>query len=169
MGKNSKQKNKVSLPAPPPTPAADTEADLRPPKRLAILGFAALGLLMGFLWGANSVIDVGQSTSPLIQAARVSLAIATNSANLDQGLGYGFVGLILGASFGYSIFLDPRLMFSSWLAGVVGFQIGVILDSPLLCALGWLVAYGLVIFRAAKVHYAQALQELQAQQNSASQ
>ena len=64
MGKNSKQKNKVSLPAPPPTPAADTEADLRPPKRLAILGFAALGLLMGFLWGANSVIDVGQSTSP---------------------------------------------------------------------------------------------------------
>ena len=74
----------------------------RDQKLLYYSGFAAIGLLMGFLWGANSIIDVGQSASPLIQATKASVAVATTSADIAKGAYYGLVGALIGLSFGYS-------------------------------------------------------------------
>ncbi len=110
--------------------------------------FAGMGLLMGFLWGANSIIDVGQSASPLIQAAKASLAVATTSADIAKGTYYGLVGAIIGLSFGYSISLDTKPMLASLIFGFVGLWLGILIGGPTLAGVGWLIGYGAVIFNA---------------------
>lgn len=126
--------------------SAETPEDDGAQKRLAIMGFAFLGLVMSFLWGANSVIDVGHSTSPLVQAAKVSMALATNTADFNKGLAFGFVGAILGGSFGYSIFLEPRIMLSSLGIGIIGLIVGCMIGSPLVAGIFWLIGYASVVF-----------------------
>lgn len=124
----------------------ETPEDNSSQKRLAIMGFAFLGLVMSFLWGANSVVDVGHSTSPLVQAAKVSMALATNKADFDKGLAFGFVGAMLGGCFGYSIFLESRVMLSSLGIGLIGLIVGCMIGSPLVAGLFWLIGYASVVF-----------------------
>ena len=164
-GKKKKNKNAASLkPAKKEETAAEVPAvDVSSQKRLAIMGFGFLGLLMGFLWGANSIIDVGLSDSPLVQAARVSVAVATTTADVNKGLSYGFVGIILGGSFGYGIFLQTKLMFCSWLMGALGMFVASFLGSPTLCGLGWAIGYGLVILKAAGEHFPAVYAQVQAE------
>lgn len=157
--KNKKNRPENNILAKPAT-ASEAPADTPPPRTLIIMGFAFLGLLMGFLWGANSIINVGHNPSPLIQAAKVGAAVATNTADWDKGLIFGFVGAVLGGSFGYSIFLQPKLMFLSWLFGAIGLFIGSFLGHPALCGIGWLTGYGAVIFIAAKKHFPQAYAQI---------
>lgn len=140
--------------------AAEPAADTPPPRTLIIMGFAFLGLLMSFLWGANSIIDVGHSASPLIQAAKAGAAVATNTADWDKGLVFGFVGTVIGGSFGYSIFLQPKLMLFSWLFGFIGLAAGSFLGHAAFCGIGWLIGYGAVIFLAAKKHFPQAYAQI---------
>ncbi len=112
------------------------------------LSFASMGLVIGFLWGANSIIDVGQSASPLIQAAKASLAVATTSADIAKGTYYGLVGALIGLSFGYSISLDSKPMLTSLIAGCLGLWLGTLMGGPALAGVGWLVGYGAAIFNA---------------------
>ena len=117
-------------------------------KMLYCLSFAGMGLVMGFLWGANSIIDVGQSASPLVQAAKASLAVATTSADIAKGIYYGLVGALIGISYGYSISLSSKPMLTSLIAGCVGLWIGILLGGPALAGVGWIIGYGAVIFNA---------------------
>ena len=110
--------------------------------------FAGIGLVMGFLWGANSIIDVGQSASPLIQAAKASLAVATTSADISKGAYYGLVGALIGVSFGYSISLDSKPMLYSLIFGCLGLWLGILIGGPALAGVGWLIGYGAVIMNA---------------------
>ncbi len=120
----------------------------RDQKLLYCSGFAAIGLLMGFLWGANSIIDVGQSASPLIQATKASVAVATTSADIAKGAYYGLVGALIGLSFGYSISLDTKPMLTSLIAGLLGLWLGIMIGGSALAGVGWLIGYGAVIFNA---------------------
>ena len=117
-------------------------------KRWYCYGFAGIGLLMGFLWGANSIIDVGQSASPLIQAAKASVAVATTSADISKGAYYGLVGALIGVSFGYSISLDSKPMLASLIFGCLGLWLGISIGGPALAGVGWLIGYGAVIMNA---------------------
>lgn len=117
-------------------------------KMLYCLSFAGMGLVMGFLWGANSIIDVGQSASPLVQAAKASLAVATTSADVAKGIYYGLVGALIGISYGYSISLSSKPMLTSLIAGCLGLWIGIMFGGPALAGVGWLIGYGAVIFNA---------------------
>ncbi|MBQ7503441.1 hypothetical protein IJT93_12165 [bacterium] len=158
--KNKKNKSENISLAKTNGAAAAKDTDAPPPRTLIIMGFGFLGLLMGFLWGANSIIDVGHSPSALIQAAKVGAAVATNTADWDKGLIFGFVGTVIGGSFGYSIFLQPKLMFFSWLFGFIGLAAGSFLGHPAFCGIGWLIGYGAVIFYAAKKHFPQAYAQI---------
>lgn len=134
-----------SVNSPQEAPAAFLTKDQ---KRLYCSCFAGMGLLMGFLWGANSIIDVGQSASPLIQAAKASLAVATTSADIAKGAYYGLVGAFIGLSFGYSISLDTKPMLASLILGFLGLCLGILIGGPALAGVGWLIGYGAVIFKA---------------------
>ncbi|MGM9992365.1 MAG: hypothetical protein ACI376_05905 [Candidatus Bruticola sp.] len=116
-------------------------------RTLYCLCFAGMGLMMGFLWGANSIIDAGQSEYSLVQAAKASLAIATTAADIGKGSYYGLVGAIIGLSLGYSISLDSKPMLNSLIFGCIGLILGVCLGGASLAGVGWIIGYGIVICR----------------------
>lgn len=68
---------------------------------LAVVGFAAFGLLVGVLWGANHMIAQVNEASPLCQAVKVGELIATNTADWGRGGIMGVLGLFIGGAFGY--------------------------------------------------------------------
>lgn len=168
QGKDNKLSSTSSAKA---QPEASTVFFTKQQKLSYCFSFAAAGLIMGFLWGANSIIDVGQSASPLIQAAKASLAVATTSADLAKGAYYGLVGALIGVSFGYSISLDSKPMLTSLIAGCLGLWLGILIGGPALAGVGWLVGYGAVILKAIGLEryrqvYHQVAQERAASKNS---
>ncbi len=84
------------------------QIDLRNQKMLSIGGFAGLGLLMGFLWGANHMVAQVSDACPLSQAAEVGYLIATNTAAWGRGVLTGIIGAICGGAFGLSLFLTKK-------------------------------------------------------------
>ncbi len=84
------------------------EIDRRNQKLLSIGGFAGLGLLMGFLWGANHMVAQVSDACPLSQAAEVGYLIATNTAAWGRGVLTGIIGAMCGGTFGYSLFLTKK-------------------------------------------------------------
>ncbi|MDO5295465.1 MAG: hypothetical protein Q4F00_02325 [bacterium] len=84
--------------------AKQRQAELQSQKVLSVVGFAAFGLLVGFLWGANHMIAQVSETSPLCQAVKVGALIATNTADWGRGGYMGFMGLLIGGSFGSALF-----------------------------------------------------------------
>lgn len=75
---------------------------------LAIGGFAAFGLLVGFLWGANHMVPTVHLTNALSQATKVACMVAVNTADFGRGLVMGVIGTVIGAAFGWSLFLTRR-------------------------------------------------------------
>lgn len=142
---------KHAAPAPPPQPPADPEAEWKAQRFLAVVGFAVVGLLMGFLTGANLPIDVADAGFSLGQAARVGGAIAGHSAAVGQGLGAGVLGLLVGGTFGYSLFLTPGLMFLSWVGGSVGLVVGLMTGMAVVGGVGWAGGFLAVLLTALKV------------------
>ena len=61
-------------------------------------------------------------------------------------LSNSFVFAILGGSFGYSIFLEPRIMLSSLGIGIIGLIAGCMIGSPLVAGIFWLIGYASVVF-----------------------
>lgn len=84
--------------------AKQRQAELQSQKVLSVVGFAAFGLLVGFLWGANHMIAQVNDSSPLCQAVKVGALIATNTADWGRGSYMGFMGLLIGGSFGSALF-----------------------------------------------------------------
>jgi hypothetical protein len=145
---------KAISPAPPPPPPPATPTDpaeeRRAQRRMSVVGFALTGMLMAFLAGANQPVSVVESASPLIQAARIGSAVAVQAAELGRGLETGLMGLLLGASFGYSLFLRPSLMFMSWLGGGVGLVMGLATGITLVGGVGWTGGFLAVLLAAFK-------------------
>ena len=81
-------------------------AERRAQMVLSIVGFAAFGFLVGFLWGANKMIPEVSDPSPLCQAVKVGALIATNTADWGRGGVMGVLGLSIGGAFGSSLFLS---------------------------------------------------------------
>lgn len=142
---------KHAAPAPPPQAPADPDAEWKAQRFLAVVGFAVVGLLMGFLTGANLPIDVPDAGFSLGQAARVGGAIAGHSAAVGPGIGAGVLGLLVGGSFGYSLFLTPGLMFLSWVGGAVGLGVGLMTGLPVVGGFGWAGGFMAVLLTALKV------------------
>lgn len=130
--------------------AAAAAAERRAQKKLAILGFATLGLLMGFLWGANLVVQVTNSSDSLVQAVRVGTAVATNTVAWIRGISLGIVGALLGGSFGFSLFLIPRHMVIGLVSGTVGLALGAWVGGALLGGVGWSACFLGSMFALAK-------------------
>ncbi|MBQ7567441.1 hypothetical protein IJT17_01395 [bacterium] len=82
--------------------------EMRSQMVLAVVGFAAFGFLVGFLWGANHMVAEVHSSSPLYQAAKVGCLVAINTADFGRGALMGVIGSCLGGAFGYSLFLPRR-------------------------------------------------------------
>lgn len=137
--------------APPPEAPADPEAEWRAQRVLAVIGFALVGLLMGFLTGANRPIEVADAGFALGQAVRVGTAIAGHSAAWLPGFSAGLAGLAVGACFGYSLFLAPAVMLLTLAGGGVGLALGLASGIPLVGGAGWLGGYLAVLFTALKV------------------
>lgn len=133
--------------APPPDP----EEEMRASRTISVVGFAIVGLLMGFLTGSNHQVDTALSASPLVQATWVSGALATQSADWITGLMDGIMGALVGGSFGYSLFLSPGVMFLSWVAGVVGLAAGLTTGLTLVGGVGWMGGFFAVLFGALKM------------------
>lgn len=148
---NALAAKKEAKPAAPPSDADNQAGERRAQRNLSIYGFGFLGFLMTFLWGANSLVTVENSSIPLLQALRVTAAVATNTAKWDSGLALGIIGLAIGASFGYSIFLPPRLMFLGWLGGLLGLAALSFTGSAFLGGLGWAIGFVAAVIAAAKV------------------
>ncbi|MGM9998230.1 MAG: hypothetical protein ACI38Q_02360 [Candidatus Bruticola sp.] len=149
--KNTKQDKKATASAAAQNGNSDKQQTTfltKQQRALYCLCFAGMGLMMGFLWGANSIIDAGQSASPLVQAAKASLAIATTAADIGKGSYYGLVGAIIGLSLGYSISLDSKPMLNSLIFGCIGLLIGVYIGGASLAGVGWILGYGIVIGKA---------------------
>lgn len=150
-GPASSAPRKHAAPAPPPQAPADPEAEWKAQRFLAVVGFALVGLLMGFLTGANQPIDVPDAGFSLAQAARVGGAIASHAAVLGAGVGAGVLGALVGGCFGYSLFLTPAVMFLSWVGGVVGLAVGLMSGLTILGGLGWAGGFLAVLLTALKV------------------
>ncbi len=137
-------------PAPPPATPLDPAEERRAQQRMSVVGFALTGMLMAFLAGANQPVSVAQSTSALVQATWIGSAVAVQGAELGRGIGTGVMGLLVGASFGYSLFLRPGLMFLSWLGGGAGLAAGLATGIALLGGIGWAGGFMAVMMAAFK-------------------
>lgn len=134
-----------------PNDEAAAAAERAVQKRIAIFGFGFLGLMMGFLWGANAVVQVAATPVALLQALRVGVAVATNAPELGSGLAMGLAGMLFGSTFGYSLFLRPAHMFLGWVGGSVGLACGALLGGTIFGGLGW--AGGFLAVMAGTVKY----------------
>lgn len=141
---------KAVSPAPPPATPANPAEERRAQRRMSVIGFALTGMLMAFLAGANQPVSVAESASSLVQAARIGSAVAVQAAELGRGLGTGLMGLVVGASFGYSLFLRPGLMFMSWLGGGAGLAMGLATGITLVGGVGWTGGFLAVVLAAFK-------------------
>ena len=141
---------KSVAPAPPPSAPADPAEERRAQRLMSVVGFAMTGLLMGFLAGANQPVVVAQAGSAVVQAARIGSAVAVHAADWLRGGAFGVLGLVLGAGFGFSLFLSPGLMFLSWLGGAVGMAAGLATGVPLLAAAGWVAGVLAVLIPAGR-------------------
>jgi len=115
-----------------------------------VIGFALTGMLMAFLAGANQPVAVAESASALVQATRIGSAVAVQAAEVGRGVGTGVMGLVVGASFGYSLFLSPGLMFLSWLGGGAGLAMGLATGITLVGGIGCTGGFLAVLLAAFK-------------------
>lgn len=141
---------KKAPPAPPPSAPVDPAEEWRAQRRLSLIGFALVGLLMGFLAGANQPIDVPDSASALVQASRVGVAVASHTAEWGRGLSAGVMGVLVGGSFGYSLFLSPGVMVLSWLGGMAGLAAGLATGLAVVGGVGWAGGFLAVLLAAVK-------------------
>ncbi|MCR5661533.1 MAG: hypothetical protein K6G50_05335 [bacterium] len=154
MSKKKKKAAEASQQAPKLTEEQKQEIqrviERRAQRFLAVAGFAGIGLLMGFLWGANTPIPRIDDSSLLMQAARISIIVAANSAQWMRGLLLGLSIMMAGGTFGYSLFLSPKLMGIGWIGGACGIAAAFALGYPVLggfgCAAGFFATV-LVMFR----------------------
>lgn len=142
---------KAANPAPPPEGPVDPAEEWRNQRMLSVVGFALCGLLMGFLAGANQPIEVSEAGSAVVQAARIGAAVASHTAEWGRGVGGGLMGLAVGGTFGYSLFLAPLVMFLSWLGGGLGLAAGLATGIALVGGLGWVGGFMAVLLTALKV------------------
>ena len=84
------------------------EIEKRTQMVLAIGGFAAFGLLVGFLWGANHMVPTVHFENALSQASKVACMVAVNTADLGRGMITGIIGTAIGGAFGLSLFMSRR-------------------------------------------------------------
>jgi len=136
--------------APPPSAPVDPAEERRAQRLMSVVGFAMTGLLMGLLAGANQAVAVPEAGSALAQAARIGSAVAVHTADWVRGGAFGTLGLVLGAGFGFSLFLSPSLMFLSWLGGAVGLAAGMATGFTLVGAAGWVAGMLAVLLRAGR-------------------
>ncbi len=141
---------KSVAPAPPPETPVNPADERRAQRLMSIVGFALTGLLMGFLAGANQPVVVAEAGSAVVQAARIGSAVAVHAADWLRGGACGVLGLVLGAGFGFSLFLSPGLMFLSWLGGAVGLALGLATGAPLVGAAGWVAGVLAVLMPAGR-------------------
>ena len=141
---------KKAPPAPPPSAPVDPAEEWRAQRRLSLLGFALVGLLMGFLAGANQPIDVPDSASALVQASRVGVAVASHTAEWGRGVSAGVMGVLVGGTFGYSLFLSPGVMVLSWLGGMAGLAAGLATGLAVVGGVGWAGGFLAVLLAAVK-------------------
>lgn len=154
MSKKKKKAAETSQQAPKITEEQKLEiqrvVERRAQRFLAVAGFAGIGLLMGFLWGANTPVPRIDDSSLLMQAARISIIVAANSAQWTRGLLLGLSVMMAGGTFGYSLFLSPKLMGLGWIGGACGIIACFSLGAPILggfgCAAGFFGAV-LLMFR----------------------
>lgn len=154
MSKKKKKTAEASQQAPKLTEEQKQEiqrvVERRAQRFLAVAGFAGMGLIMGFLWGANTPVPRIDDSSLLMQAARISIIVAANSAQWMRGLLLGLSVMMAGGTFGYSLFLSPKLMGIGWIGGACGIIATFALGFPMFggfgCAAGFFAAV-LVMFR----------------------
>lgn len=80
-------------------------AEKRAQKVMSIVCFMFFGLLVGFLWGANHMIEMVNEPTALSQAVRVGYLVATNTADVVRGAVSGLIGAGCGGVFGAALFL----------------------------------------------------------------
>ena len=148
--------HRKAAPAPPPAAPENPAEERRAQRVMAMVGFALTGLLMGFLAGANQPISVPPSTSALVQAFRIGAAVAVDSADWWHGVGFGVMGLLMGGTFGFSLFLSPSLMFLSWFGGAIGMAAGLATHVIPLAGIGWAAGFVAVLMGAARSRLAQS-------------
>jgi hypothetical protein len=142
-------------PAPAPEPQAPEPPadDWRAQRSLSTVGFGACGLAAGFLTGANSLsVAAASGSRGLVEAAWVGALLGGQQVPLGPGLAYGLVGLVVGSTFGWSVFYPAWLMWLSWLLAAAGMAaLWIPTGSPVAGALGWLGCWALSLVLAARV------------------